>query len=629
MFSLHPNRDLLNPKFEGYKLEPISQEAAVAHHPIQYRPSQATVSGRAPLSFQEAQSRIRHNHLVIDTNANRAAYIDGELRVVLVHVDDASLQPTFTVIHELPAPIQTSSSDSFQREYPSLAFLDAHTLFVSDGCGSLYVLTLQAAGPAHTQATYQLPTSGDASSESSLPFRVHNAVSLSDGTSAVLLSSKHIESNPETPSSPPHQGHHRPPSPHFDVFAARFATAEAQPDNSILPLDIIWRRRGTDVPLYVAHDSSQKTFLLVGHSAYEPVDAPMNSPYEPSADEMMPVPRGDEATSTQAVPARPPPYAWTQDSEELTIAFPLPSTTTKNAINVLFSPQTLTVIVRGEAAELPRYSAVRLWDGISPSSSFWTWDAQGSSTYGLLTLHLEKQHAGTRWPHIFTAGAGEEVSETLDPSQLYHIREALEKYTTSLQEGRDTSGLGLGSGVPSLAEGELDDEVDSTVGSTVCLTWVTEDGSSPTWTRGDTDVPFNVLSTPLPGICSGEVSLVVKHTIDGALFTLVSGGAGTWTHSSTYSALAFVLASKRDTRFAYHVDSNSVLAFEGGSADFGGNLYIYRNAASKATSAKQSILKIGGGAAGSVLGVGAVHIGGQAVVLCLCEGELVVIRDIL
>ncbi|KAH9962506.1 hypothetical protein BGW80DRAFT_1545542 [Lactifluus volemus] len=247
-----------------------------------------------------------------------------------------------------------------------------------------------------------------------------------------------------------------------------------------------------------------------------------------------------------------------KDWEEITmpVALPLLSSTSKTDINVLFSPQTLTVHVQNCAS--PCYTAARLWGSIAPGSSFWTWDAHGAHAYGLLTLHLEKQHAGTRWPHVFdptTSSLGEpEVAETLgttaagkhsiisdaelnmlldcrkevfegrsvgwkskgaatgkfkvpiggsakageaqqtiaeiaaqllelkgehievvpstaagkrsiisdDPSELYAIRESLEKYTAELREGGGAA-MGLATR-SSLTDGKVDDEVGATVG---------------------------------------------------------------------------------------------------------------------------------------------------------------------
>lgn len=86
------NRSLLNPKFEGYKLDPITQEDVVTRHELEFRLTQATVSAnKAPLSMQEVQSRITHNHLAVATGGSRALYIDTESRVVIIDVDPVSL----------------------------------------------------------------------------------------------------------------------------------------------------------------------------------------------------------------------------------------------------------------------------------------------------------------------------------------------------------------------------------------------------------------------------------------------------------------------------------------------------------------------------------------------------------
>ena len=74
---------LLNPKFEGYKLELIPQENAVLRFKLDYKPTQATASGKVPLSFQEMQSRITHNHLCV-ADSGLAIYVDENYNVCLV-----------------------------------------------------------------------------------------------------------------------------------------------------------------------------------------------------------------------------------------------------------------------------------------------------------------------------------------------------------------------------------------------------------------------------------------------------------------------------------------------------------------------------------------------------------------
>lgn len=452
-----------------------------------------------------------------------------------------------------------------------------------------------------------------------------------------MLSFKHLEEAPPGASS----GRKAPPV-EFDVVAVRVPLQAADDSNVTSPLDILWHRRGANVPLYSTYDRRRSAFILVGGSPYRHIGQPAAERLEPSPDEF--APGADDAVPlpTSTSPSKPPPYAWTQDSEEVTVAVPYPSNTPKAHINVLFSSQTLTVLVQG-SDDAPRYAAARLWGGIAPSSSFWTWDAHGAQAYGLLTLHLEKQHAGTRWPYLFDdrvsaspssgqrAPPPEQVPETLDPSELYAIRESLEKYTAAVQEAGSVSGGAMRSS--SLTDGEMDEEVDAAVGTQTCITWVTAaDGSDPAFAHIDWDVPFTVLSTPLPGI-SDAISLVVKHTIDGLSFALsdedATNESPAWTHLSTFSALAFVLASKRDTRFTYHVPSKAVLAFESGGIEYGGNLYIYRSAKPKSDLAKQAILKLTGSTSGSLLGVGAIRKDEESIILCLCEKELLILRNML
>ena len=210
-----------------------------------------------------------------------------------------------------------------------------------------------------------------------------------------------------------------------------------------------------------------------------------------------------------------------------------------------------------------------------------------------------------------------EVPETLDPSELANIREMLDKYTSSLQEGG-----GLGHGVPSLAEGERDVEADSNVGHAFQVTWV--GGNVPS-----DDTPTTLLSLPLPGI-SQPLSLVIKNDIDGPLFTLQDPASNSeWEHTATYPALGFVLASKQDTRYTFHAGPDIALAFDSGvRADGGGNVYTYRGSRPGQNFANQGVFQQQPGS-GALIGVGCVQSkDGQPVLLCLSERALAVCRNV-
>jgi hypothetical protein len=322
-------------------------------------------------------------------------------------------------------------------------------------------------------------------------------------------------------------------------------------------MDIVWHRRGYDVPIFGRYIESLACHILFGGDPYADPNHSDQSPYIPSSDEIAPIPRTDEnlddADKYKSPVKYPPPYSWTQTSDSITVAIPLPSATTKDIIRVAFSPKTLTVHIDYRASTsipIPRYSAKELWDTISPSSCFWTWDKEAERVYGVLTLHMEKQLEGTRWMQLFSdenhpnpaAENPDDVPETLDPSELYQIRESLEKYTSALADGTDASRLGLGAGVPSLASGEIDDEVDASVGREVVVTWVAaSDGSTPSWFNPKEQIPIQLLATVLPGIGEqNELSLVAKNNLDGLVFGLSTSNdeMPSWVHSSTYPAVA-------------------------------------------------------------------------------------------
>jgi hypothetical protein len=476
-----------------------------------------------------------------------------------------------------------------------------------------------------------------------IPFRIHSVHRLSPTVVFVILSSRHYAEKADMETQTKERG--KRPSADFDIWAVKVELLSLGPQGGNRQLDIVWHRRGQDVPIYTSYEGSLKSFILIGGTMYREMDRQSSSAYEPSPDEIAPIPRADENLSSQADLPRPQPYAWNQTPDSVTVAIPLPSNTPKSNIKVTFSPRTLTVHIDSDVSistPIPRYSAKLLWDEISSSTSYWTWDREAEHSFGLLTLYLDKRLEGTKWSQVFapadTSDTSEsrfedmEVPETLDPSELWHICEALEKYTTSLREGDDASGLGLGRGVPSLAEGEIDMEVDESVGREVYITWVGEDGSSPPWWEESKSTPSQLLATPMPGSEQSNISLVVKTNLDGAVYSLISGapnftGPPKWTHVSTFSALSFVLASKRDTRFTYHIPGNAVFAFEGGIRDRGGNVYIYRAAPVMEKWAKQAILKVDDGCGGSLLGVGLMKFDqGTTVLACLTEGELVLIK---
>ena len=100
-----PNRSLLNSKFEGYKFNPLPQDNLIRRYGLQYKPSQTGASASRltqPMSFQEVQSRITHNHLTIRPDSAIGVYVDAEHRVIGVAIDPVSR--SLSVLSRLEQP---------------------------------------------------------------------------------------------------------------------------------------------------------------------------------------------------------------------------------------------------------------------------------------------------------------------------------------------------------------------------------------------------------------------------------------------------------------------------------------------------------------------------------------------
>ncbi|KIJ54937.1 hypothetical protein M422DRAFT_24802 [Sphaerobolus stellatus SS14] len=606
-----PTRSLLNPHFEGYKLSftptPNIQYVTLPQHVNQAR------AGISSLGFQKVASRVRHNHLAVGSGGNEAVYVAEDGSVTLVRVDGQDQSgPSFRTVFQLPEFVSGNARP--KSEYPAAAYLCQNIWVVSDGHGSTSIIRIpQDGSAAQLLAAYDLMVND---STVPVPFQLHSAAQVASDHAVLVVSTSGPRN--EAVSATNIQEHYT-----FDIWGLKVSLPDpnAMVIDSIVPqpFEILWQQRGTHIPFHVAYIAGRQAFLMIGGSGYTDVSEPITQRPEPSADEIAPIPRagesfdGEPSAVSQATP--PPPYSWTQTDDSVTIAFALPGLTLKTTIHATFNRENISLKVGSPPLPQPLYSGALLWDTIDPSNSLWTWERGTASKAGLLTLHLEKAHRGTRWSSVFQQGfESVEVQETVDPSELANIREMLDKYTASLQENG-----GLGQGLPSLAEGERDTEVDSSIGHPFQITWVGGDVPSD-----DTSAIF--LSLPLPGV-QQPLSLVIKNDIDGPIFTLE--GSVEWKHTATYPALSFVLASKRDTRFTYHVADKVVLAFDSGARnDGGGNVYIYRGSKPGEKWAKQSVFQQRPGA-GALIGVGSIKgRDGKDVLLCLSERELALCRDV-
>ncbi|CAE6489061.1 unnamed protein product [Rhizoctonia solani] len=579
------NHTLLNPKFDGYKLKILEQQDCVKSFPL---PSpgatQSTVSARRIIPFTEVSARIKHNHLKIGQSG--LLYVDQNGGVVVIEFDGDHV-PKFRSIFEVPQEISAAKSEL--AEYPVGLEIDTGRILISDGNGRLYI--------SGTDEAYELTDESGALA----PCRLLHVRQTEAGAMALVTRRGPIPA----PNSKDTQT--------YELVALQISSGT---------LTEMWKLIGSSLPADIQFDPVSDEYIISSPTPFRPSTAPDIVEPTLTKDDIVPIPRAGEnldalSTSENSIAPVPPPraYSWTQTDDSVTVIFPLPSSTPKSAIRITLGKPHLTLNVISSTSApvpLPKYTQCPWWAEIDPGASLWTWEHtpdERESNVGLLTLHLEKKHAGTRWSHVFSQSSNEpEVPETLDPSELANIREALEKYTSEMTGD-----------MPSLANPDVDEELDAPgqVGQRVSVMRVgARIGSVEVDQR-----EVSLLSSPIPFLEPSPPSLVIRRDIDGLLFTRA---ASTWEHASTYSALSFVLASKRDTRFVLHYKNNMVLAFESGSTHGTGNVYVYRgHGATKAQFSEQSVLGVADKEGGALLGVVMLE---EGVFCCLCERRLVILK---
>ncbi|GAA6063273.1 hypothetical protein JCM10212_004288 [Sporobolomyces blumeae] len=833
-FTFQPDRALLLPKFESYKLTFPRLDRPVSSEPLPRPFTTASNAVGERHSFEEVRYRAGYNHLSKGAQGSAAsrevAWVSHDGRVTAARIDPVTATPTFFDVVRLspPPPSSSSSRAPLAPEYASVHCLSPSTWVVSDGRETVHVVSVD---PASLEGTVVASYRVDGrESVRGKPLRLHRAdlvsssrvgagvgrnegqegadhddislflsVSVKSGPGATVSDATAATGDPIDSDTPklgvPNSRLKIPSSTTFEYFSLRIPlpSPSSPPSQSIgqtdptestaVKVELVEPEfvvQGLELPSFVSYDRATNRYFVGTPSGLRPIDPPGRPTPSPTDIVSHPAPepsskssdaRADPSTASptprdpRAVTvSKPRPFSWTQDKSSLTVAFPIPSDTPTSSIRITFSRLFLTLhigsassVVKGtssssspgptaqprqsHAFELPRISHKKWWAEIDPHTSVWTFDREAEgrdSTFGILTLHLEKRFEGTKWSDVFETtttkddadrdvemdgtgrlggrgggdggkiremGEGEEyegVPETVDPSELAKISEDFEKWTRGIMEGGGVAASqeGLGHGVPtSLMGDEMDVEVDAEGGRGFVVSWIDARGGGRGETRHEAGrecrpdenvetrstkqatqvhtphptIPYSILSTALPLVgatatdSAPDQTITIKHDVDGLVFspptdrtphppsTDNTPGARRrnpfeWTHTSTFPALAFVLATKRDTKFIHHLSSRCVLAFDSpsilsnasASSDpssssersvttaSAGNLFIYLAPEPRgALKGKQMVIKLGtaGRSTGQLMGVAGVELeGGEVAVVALCENELLVIR---
>ncbi|KAF9354715.1 hypothetical protein BGX26_007455 [Mortierella sp. AD094] len=601
---IRQDRALLNPKFEGYKLF-VLEESRQHFVPVG-TPGPGVVVPKLPtsakLSYRQVQSRIRHNHLHPGWNSLRSPNgdsstirsgalfaIDEDYMLISLQFDKASHLLRSKKLIQIPQPVLPIN---FNLEFPSVKPVSPELILVSDGASTFYLIRLSFTGvecEANIEATTEFRPEGSSSVDESTPCQLLDAKAfpITTNDNELAMEIKFIvcyATKEDFYSSEPSPHHKSDKKTVFIVSLCSMICASQSSRSTVLddtnaamdvepksvPLRIVHSTRGTEVPFYCALDPSNEGYIIGSNTTYKPTKEAVveqTTRYLEPGSEAMDLDGTDIGTKSSSEP----PYIWTQTETDVTICFGLPKGTTKHAIHCKFSRQGLELHVNltqpvDQGVRLPNLDKMPLFDMVIPDECCWTLEPGA----GILTVSLEKKNTKTRWSQVFAEGVDvDPVEETLDPSVFAEYKSALEKYTTDIAgagPGRDSTLL------PSIAQDPQED-IDEE-GEEIKFSWIQSEDGADIVRAITIGTGHDWIGQAFPSFESRQgdetsfhtPTVCLKHDVDGLVYAIqhVPGSVPTlssiqqddgvmkFVHVSTFDALAFVQASKREKRFVMH-----------------------------------------------------------------------------
>jgi hypothetical protein len=622
---------LLNHAFNAYKVSGGSCSGEErAERQVSYRLpgsvlSTSLASDGQIIGHRVVKDRASARYLVKGFRADHAAYIDDNRFVVLIVVN-RDAEPTFSPIYRMP------EGSSAMDELPGLVALDEDRWLCSHGDGLVSLIKVAKQGERWSGSVEQSWSRHFDGQAERIPFRVIGARSDAsiDGNIKVVLQrtlkgvvNKTVDRQGlgcRESSSMASQKVEGTSKTTFELTVSSLLIKEE--DVRVLST------YGIDEAPYLVNLRQDGAAVIISETeACETSDTSNN----------MSPPAAKKQKHQQH------PYSWTQTKETVTIAMRLPERIRKQDIGCDFESVALHLTL--DASPTPasiheitveddnvddlftgiqsgKYANQTWWAEIDAGSSLWTLERSTptASRHCVLTMHLEKKHAGTRWTSVFQSSE-DEVPETVDPSELSTMLDGLRKYTEDQEIGQQNN---------SLLQDGLEEE-DANVGRACVVSIIDEKGGLRILDRSAT-----LLATPIDHTLSG---MAVRRDLDGLIFDL---HAEPFRHVDTLPALSYVLASKQNLQrtYVHRVDGqpSTILAIDSSASNAGepGNLFVYHSPLNVetqqiASNGRSSVIRLtsdhtlGAFVDATVLTTSS----GERLLVLLCHDRLVVIHDVL
>ncbi|XP_024114964.1 nudC domain-containing protein 1 [Oryzias melastigma] len=497
-YSLKVNRDLLDPKFESYRLSldaipTYNVELDAAVEEVKLKDTQYTLEHMRAFGM--------YNYLHLDPwYEDSVLFVDCKGRVLslTVTLDSALGKPKEVYrINEEPG----CSEDHLCS---SLSLTSSTWAALSDGRGRLYLLRTGKRGDGlHTKWE---PLFVEDTGE---PFTILHSVShVQAGIHTVEVLLLRIQKDPQEAAG---SGYY--------VSLEWITVSNTAAHGQEKKYEVSKRRllRGKSVPHYAAVEPQGKGLMVASEKPFafthvdgRPVELPEPEPME--VDKIEPI------------------YFWQQTAEDITVCLRMPKGLTREEVQFRLSSDDLSIGVQG----FPPLLEGQLFAPVDPEASAWIIKNDKS-----LEVTLQKRTEGPMWPELVMGDKRGEF--VISDEQAALIHERLTHLTSEDLNGN------LDRDKPPCNSQELED-CDGYPEDSFTLAHFDEISLKPTQVvnLGGHQYLFTVDVDPSEMPC-----LCIRHDVDALVWQPRPNQPGDmWEHIATFNALGYVQASKRDKKFA-------------------------------------------------------------------------------
>ena len=559
---LKPNRALLDPNFDGYKLSLDSMPLFTA------APAGLNVKGRMPAeeqySFLHAKLFGQSNNFLCSDpfGDGRGVYVLNPQEGSVTKVNysaGAGIPPELVEVWTVPAGLKPTRPGDYN---PSLCFASENLAVFANGSGMIFILdTGDRKSSSEWRSVFHEEICG-----ADRPFAVvssvcQEATGLGDRGSVLNCLLLYVEAK-ENVDGFEHEKHLDPAVNFVNVVEwMTFAAESSGPKSTCWGLDRVRRfvfPGGIDVAQLTSTAShfvscTTKPFFLV----FDTMGGTMEETLE-----------SGKMEKNNAGPIRPAFY-YLQGVDDITVWVVLPEDAHKRDIKVSLKPRELKVSFKGK-----EIISGKLWDILDSEDFVWTLEK------GKLEINVTKCNSGMIWQRFLAHGAddvvvsdGEEVNK---PEMVDEIEKDFE-----LKDAAQAHGCGGPAGeddpLPVYNSQEL--EACDALPEDSFAAYVFDGVAGKTVQKADLSGHqwlFNLSTTG--GATQNSVCL--RHDVDGLVWEVpaLRGEEGTamamapLSHAGTFLALGYVQASKEHRKFSVAAPDLSYVAI----CDRSRHIYVYR-----------------------------------------------------